>query len=191
MDVPIPRLIIFVLWLAWLIYWIIAARTAKTTRQREQPVWLAVHTLALLAAGLLYGAPKLAPLALQQRFVPDGALFPMIGTVLVAVGLVIAVWARHHLGTNWSGMAALKQQHTLIRSGPYHAVRHPIYSGLLLALLGTAIAIGAWRSLVGFVIALLVFLHRMRFEEAFMAEAFGDEYARYRRASWRLIPLFF
>ena len=73
-----------------------------------------------------------------------------LGLIMVAAGIAFAVWARHYLGRNWSGTVTVKQDHELIRSGPYRLVRHPIYTGLLLAILGTAVAFGEWRGLLAF-----------------------------------------
>ena len=81
---------------------------------------------------------------------------------MVAAGLAFAVWARVYLGRNWSGTVTVKQDHELIRSGPYGFVRHPIYTGLLLAMLGTAIAIGEWRGLVAFALFTIGFLLKLR-----------------------------
>ena len=107
--------------------------------------------------------------------------------MLLAAGLGFAVWARRHLGRNWSASVVVKEDHALIRSGPYRRVRHPIYTGMLLAFLGTAVAVGEWRGLVGFVLAFVSFLLKSRMEEARMAETF-PEYAEYRRHTASLIP---
>lgn len=69
-----------------------------------------------------------------------------LGLLMVICGLAFAVWARIHLGRNWSGTVTVKEDHELIRSGPYGIVRHPIYTGLLLAIAGTAIVFGEWRA---------------------------------------------
>jgi len=96
------------------------------------------------------------------------------------------VWARVFLGANWSATVTIKQDHEIIRSGPYALVRHPIYSGLLLGMLGTAIAIGEMRGLVG-----LVFLGwwlKLQTEEQFLVEQFGTQYLKYRQETKALIP---
>ena len=71
---------------------------------------------------------------LSARFVPAGNLLPVLGAIMIAAGLGFAVWARAHLGRNWSGIVTVKEGHALVRTGPYRAVRHPIYTGLLLEL---------------------------------------------------------
>jgi protein-S-isoprenylcysteine O-methyltransferase Ste14 len=108
--------------------------------------------------------------------------------VVTWAGVALAIWARTILGRNWSATVTVKQDHTLVRSGPYSAVRHPIYSGLLLASLGTALAIGELHSLLAVGIGLVGFRIKSKLEEQFMMEQFGREYEEYRQHSWALLP---
>ena len=110
-----------------------------------------------------------------------------MGTAVVAAGFGLAIWARLHLGRNWSSHVVVKEGHALIRTGPYRLIRHPIYTGLLLAIAGTALAIGEWRGVFGFVFALLGILVRVRAEETRMSATF-PEYERYRRETYALLP---
>ena len=96
--------------------------------------------------------------------------------------------ARFFLGRNWSGIVTIKQGHTLVRKGPYRFVRHPIYTGLLLAIFGTALAIGEIRALIGAGLVFALFVHKISLEESFMTEQFGADYADYRRNVKALIP---
>ena len=100
----------------------------------------------------------------------------------------MAIWARVALGRNWSGTVTIKQYHQLIRTGPYSVVRHPIYSGLLLALLGTALAVGETRGLVALAGAFLMGIFKARTEERFMIEQFGSQYEDYRKRTKALVP---
>jgi len=111
-----------------------------------------------------------------------------IGVVLLAAGLAFAVWARAVLGGNWSGTVTIKEGHELIDRGPYRHIRHPIYSGLLLALLGTWLAGGRVYGLLAFALALSALSGKLRVEERFMAQEFGERYAAYRRSTWALVP---
>ena len=95
-----------------------------------------------------------------------------------------------HLGRNWSGTVTVKENHELIRSGPYAIVRHPIYTGLLLAVLGTAIVFGEWRGLLAFCFLTIALLLKLQREERFMEESFPDTYPSYRAQVPALIPLF-
>ena len=177
-----------VLWLAWLAYWIIAARNVKATRRREPYASRLGHAvLTILAAALL--AFNRQPFEwLDARFLPETIVAYWLGLFMVAVGLAFAVWARVHLGRNWSGRVTVKEDHELIRTGPYGIVRHPIYTGMLFAILGTAIAFGEWRGLIAFGLLTASLILKLKMEERFMGETFGDQYARYRGEVPALIP---
>jgi protein-S-isoprenylcysteine O-methyltransferase Ste14 len=179
-----------VLWIAWLLVWFVASLNIKPARWRESIGSGLLHRVPLLFTALLLALRRQLPSLLTERFLPAGPAYDMLGIIMVAFGLGFAVWARWHLGSNWSGAVTLKQDHSLIRTGPYRYVRHPIYSGLLLALLGTAVTLGEWRGLVAFVLAFLAFAYKSRVEEARMRETFPD-YASYSRETAALIPLVF
>jgi protein-S-isoprenylcysteine O-methyltransferase Ste14 len=107
---------------------------------------------------------------------------------LVAAGLFFACWARHVLGRNWSGVVTLKDDHELIRTGPYRFVRHPIYTGLLLAFVGCAVARDEWRGVLAVVIAYVSLWRKSLLEERWMIDTFGDAYRRFRSEVPALIP---
>ena len=125
---------------------------------------------------------------LNERFVPEAAALSWTGLALTVAGILFAAWARFYLGGNWSLSVTVKQGHTLIRGGPYAAVRHPIYSGLSLAVLGTALAVGEFRGLVAVGLVVFGFRHKSLMEERFMREEFGAGYERYCREVKALIP---
>src|SRR5262245_31780819 len=175
------------LWLVWIAYWWYSARDVKPTAVPE-PVSLKLqHRVPMVLGALCFAAPGLMPEALNLRFLPVMAVLPAIGTLLLALGLGFSVWARLHLGRNWSQQVVVKEDHTLIRTGPYRYVRHPIYTGVLLGMLGMAIAIGQWRALLGFAFMLVSFTIKSRYEERRMRETFS-EYADYQRRTAALIP---
>lgn len=177
------------LWIAWLVYWCLAARRTKTTRWREPIESRLAHLVPMvLAVFLLIERDRQFPAVLTGHFIPHGTMSGALGTVVVALGLAFAVWARRHLGGNWSGTVTLKVGHTLVRSGPYGYVRHPIYSGLLLAFAGTAIVRGEWRGLVALGLAFVSLAFKIRIEERRMREMFAD-YEDYCRQTAALIPL--
>ena len=107
---------------------------------------------------------------------------------LVALGLGYAAQARRHLGANWSATVTLKQGHSLIRSGPYRHVRHPIYTGRLLAFAGSALALAQWRGLLALLLVTGSLWLKLRREERWLLQHFGDDYAEYRKTSWALLP---
>lgn len=176
------------LWATWGAYWMIASAFAKPVRRRESPASRASHVVPLALGAALLASRRLAGPVLDARFLPRGPAWFWLGAALVAVGLLFSAAARMQLGGNWSGTVTLKQDHTLTRSGPYRVVRHPIYTGMLLAVLGTAVAEGEWRALVAFAAVLAAFLRKVRIEERFMLEAFGEEYAGYQREVPALVP---
>jgi protein-S-isoprenylcysteine O-methyltransferase Ste14 len=104
------------------------------------------------------------------------------------IGLSFAIWARLCIGTNWSPLIHVKHQHELMHSGPYGIVRHPIYAGLMLATLGTAIAYGQLSGFVGFFLVVVAWGYKAKLEESAMLEQFGNQYEQYRQNVKRLIP---
>ncbi len=110
-----------------------------------------------------------------------------VGLVLFGLGLGFAIWARVHLGRNWGTPMTRKVDPELVTSGPYRLVRHPIYSGILVAGIGTAVALG-WPWLTAVVLAGVYFLYSATVEERYLAEQFPDEYPAYRRSTRMLLP---
>jgi protein-S-isoprenylcysteine O-methyltransferase len=107
---------------------------------------------------------------------------------LTILGSAFAIWARSALGGNWSAAVTVKKNHSLVQRGPYQVVRHPIYSGCLLAMLGTAIVFGEVGCFVAVVLALVAWWLKSRVEEEFMTQQFGDDYRSYQRSVKRLVP---
>jgi protein-S-isoprenylcysteine O-methyltransferase Ste14 len=102
--------------------------------------------------------------------------------------MLFSVWARVHLGGNWSGIVTIKHDHELIASGPYAIVRHPIYTGLLVAFIGSAMARGEWRGVLAVLIAWVALWRKLRLEERWMGERFGQQYEAYCRRVPALLP---
>jgi protein-S-isoprenylcysteine O-methyltransferase Ste14 len=175
------------LWVAWLLYWWLSARNVKATRYRESLSAELRHRAPLMLAALFLAAPRLLPRVLSRRFLPAGHFFPILGTVLLAAGLGFAVWARRHLGANWSARVVIKEGHALVRTGPYRHLRHPIYTGILLAFVGMVVAIGEIRGLVAVAFAAIAFVVKSRAEEARMRATF-PEYDAYAQQTSAIIP---
>src|SRR6185312_4013633 len=123
-----------IMWLSWVVYWLAASRDVKSTLQRESPSSRFSHMVPLAIAALLFSDPRMRIGFLGERFLPLSVWLFWLGTFLTGGGLLFTVWARLHLGRNWSGSVTIKEGHELVTSGPYALVRHPIYTGLLLAL---------------------------------------------------------
>ena len=178
-------------WAAFAAYWVMSALERKKTKRRERWVSRLSYTLPLLGAVALLallGRPEARHGWLAERFVPLSATAQWTGAVLTAIGVGFAIWARRHLGTNWSGVVTLKEGHELIRTGPYRRIRHPIYTGMLLALFGTVIEIGRVAGLIAFAIAWASFTVKARREESFLAEEFGEQFDVHRQQSGMFLP---
>jgi protein-S-isoprenylcysteine O-methyltransferase Ste14 len=179
------------IWLLVGVYWAIAAFRAKRVAHRES--WRTrLLTLAFMVAAcvlLFRGETRVG--VLGARLLPQLDAFGWVGLCLTAAGCAFAVWARACLGANWSATVTRKEGHELVRRGPYAVVRHPIYAGFQLAILGTALAQGEVRSLLAFALALVGWWTKARVEERFMVEEFGQAYISYRREVKQLIPFVF
>jgi len=187
-SVLIYRQLMLGLWLAWLLYWVISALSAKTTRRRESLGSRLSHVVPLLIGVALIVWPRVPSDWLSLRLLPHRPLTYAVGVALLVLGLAFTVWARLHLGQNWSGTVTLKEGHELIRSGPYAYVRHPIYTGLLVALLGSAVACGELRAMIGLSVVAGAFIRKLRIEERLMREIFPGQYQRYCAQVPALVP---
>ena len=185
-----PTELIAGIWVVWFVFWRFAARGAKPDEQKES-----------IGSRLSYLVPMLVVIALVMwqdwpgwlgaQLLDGGWTEYWISVSILAFGLFFAVWARKTLGDNWSGRITVKSGHELIRSGPYRWIRHPIYTGGLLGLIGTALASGKVSGFLGVLLAVGALVYKLRIEERVMSAQFGDQYREYRRASWALVPFFY
>jgi protein-S-isoprenylcysteine O-methyltransferase Ste14 len=176
------------LWLAWGAFWLISARDSKTTERRESAASRTFYSALLVGGLLLMLVPRTWLGPLGTGLLPDSMLRMRLALMLLIAGLAFTVWARAHLGRNWSGTVTVKEDHELIRSGPYGLVRHPIYTGLLLAFAGTSIACGDTAAAIGLGLVLCSFLYKLRIEEGFMRARFPGTYASYAAEVPALVP---
>ncbi len=180
-----------VVWLLFVLYWQIKAIHTKVTQRMEPAASRVLRVFVFLIVIVMLSTTRIPLRWLYHQLWPRG-LWPFwIGAAVTVGGLLFAVWAREHLGGNWSRSVTIKQDHELITSGPYTVVRHPIYSGSLAGFLGMAIAICQVRGLVALVLVFLVFWMKLRMEERWMRSQFGDTYATYARRTAALVPYLF
>jgi protein-S-isoprenylcysteine O-methyltransferase Ste14 len=182
------KYLFIIMWVAFLLYWQIAAIGAKTTARLEPAGSRAVRVVLFACAMVLLIDNHLPLLWLYYPFYPSGLITFWLGAAITLAGLLFCVWARLHLGANWSRSVTVKQDHELITSGPYSIVRHPIYTGLLTGFLGTAIALGQVRGVIAFLLILIAFRFKWRLEEQWMREQFGPIYADYARRVPAVLP---
>jgi protein-S-isoprenylcysteine O-methyltransferase Ste14 len=184
----IYRQVIGLLWFAWAVYWLASSIRIKAAVRRESMAARLAHVIPLFVGGVLMAWRDLPWGPLNARLWPQSLTAYWIGLALLIAGLAFAVWARVHLGRNWSGSVTVKEGHELIRSGPYAYVRHPIYTGLITAVLGTAIISGTLRAALGLLIITVSLVRKLRTEEAFMRDTFPGEYQRYCAQVPALLP---
>jgi protein-S-isoprenylcysteine O-methyltransferase Ste14 len=141
--------LIWSLWLIWFAVWNVMALRVKSVARSQSASARLLYLILLALTFYLLAAPGVPLPLLNDRFVPFTAWLPWLGAGLTLAGIAFTIWARVLLGGNWSGGVTLKHGHELVVDGPYRWVRHPIYTGLLVAPAGTALALGEWRGLPG------------------------------------------
>lgn len=177
----VTELIVAIGWIAFWIYWLVAAASMKRGRpawSRDVPVRLVLVALVLLLLRLG---------AFRHHGVDTNPWRAGVGILVFAIGLGLAIWARVHIGRNWGTPMSQKDEPELVTSGPYHLVRHPIYTGILLGALGTAVAV-SWLWLFAVALAGAYFVYSAVVEERYLTEQFPDSYPAYRDSTKMLVP---
>ena len=175
-------------WVAWSVYWVIVARSANAAKSSEGRLKRAGHLLPLaLGFILIFHGGR----AVIYGFLFRSQWVAALGLALTVAGLLFAVWGRLHLGKYWSGIITVKEGHELIRTGPYRLVRHPLYAGFLLAVLGTALTARTGDAAVGFLIIVVAYVIKVWREEAVLSREFGEKYLAFKRHVPALCPFLF
>lgn len=184
-----PTWLVIFIWVAWFALWRLATPDGAAPEEDEkESAWSRASYLApMLLVIILMIGPGWPPW-LEHQLIPGGWVRYWIGVAVLASGLGLTVWARRVLGKNWSGRIAIQDDQQLVRTGPYHLIRHPIYTGGLIAILGSAVASGSVSGFLALALACAALGLKIRIEERWMLEKFGDQYAEYRRSSWNLVP---
>ena len=178
------------IWLVWCVLWLLMAAWSKPTKRREFTWQRFSHAIPLLIGFMLIYNNEIAWGWLAQRVVPQTPAVAVAGLALVLGGLLFAVWARVVLGANWSGTVTIKSGHDLVRRGPYRWIRHPIYTGILMSMVGTVLLQGEVRAFLGFGLALLALYLKAKREERFLADEFGDGFAEHTKHTGMFLPRF-
>jgi protein-S-isoprenylcysteine O-methyltransferase Ste14 len=174
------------LWNVLLIVWLAMLFGRKSTKQSETAWERVQHVVPVLVAFWLLFESSWS--VLDLRVVPETPAVLWVGVLLTALGVGISVWARLSLGANWSGMVTLKKGHELVRKGLYRWIRHPIYTGILLGFVGTALIKGHVRSWVGLAILWTSFYFKARREERFLRQEFGEGFEEHARRTGMFLP---
>ena len=186
--------VIICCWVIFVFYWFISSSSVKSTQETRG--WLAGnwHGIFLLIGGLfLSNLPFLAKVgvsisSLTILLIPSSIVINVVIIVFAVTGLIVALIARRTLAGNWSRAVAFKEDHELITTGLYHYVRHPIYTGVLLMILATALSVGTLSAGIGFVIIVLGLWFKLRAEEELLTKHFPKEYLAYKDRTKALIP---
>jgi protein-S-isoprenylcysteine O-methyltransferase Ste14 len=187
MNSSVAVTLIYICWAIFFGFWLLAAFRTKPAAERTGWCgWLAYRLPLVIAIALLvssFGSP-----ALEITIIPSTPLMHSLSGVLCVIGLLISLWARAILGSNWSSSVTLKQDHELVTRGPYRFVRHPIYTGVLFMLLGSALISGRLGAMAGLPFGFLGLWIKLRQEEALMMRHFPADYPKYKRKSKALLP---
>ncbi len=173
-------------WIVFAAYWLASSLFVKRTAERQP--WKARwgHVLILATATLLILAVPNRVIA--APLVPHTFGIELAAAAIATAGLLGALWARITLGRNWSALVTFKEGHELIETGPYRWVRHPIYTSILLMMLGTVLHMGRLGGLIGLAIASFGFWYKLRQEEVVMESHFPQQYPAYRKRVKALVP---
>jgi protein-S-isoprenylcysteine O-methyltransferase Ste14 len=180
-----PLWISIALFCGFSLYWTYAARNSAPVERAEHWASTAIHQLLFNGAiiFLFFRIP-----GLTGRWLPQVPALVFVGIAIQAAAIALAIWARRHLGSNWSAAVVAKVDHQLVRSGPYKMIRHPIYTAMLGNHIGVALASGEWHAAVAVVMLALAYVRKIHLEEQIMHRVFGGEHDAYRQQSWALIP---
>ncbi len=175
-------------WLVFCVVWLLAAIRTKPTQQRAKSWYRFAYGILVAAAFYLVLGDLMPAKWLRWRIAPHSPVVSAVGVTLTFLGMAFAIWARFYLGQNWSSAVSVKIGHELVRTGPYAWVRHPIYSGLLVAVIGTVLVRGQVRGIPALLLLWTGFWMKRRVEDQFMRKTFGAEYERYMRTTGSVVP---
>jgi protein-S-isoprenylcysteine O-methyltransferase Ste14 len=174
-------------WIIFLAYWLISALAVKRTAERQKLLSTLAHRIPVGLGWFLLACQGLPP-PMNLVLMPRTDWARVIGVVVCVFGLYVTIWARRRLAGNWSSDVTFKQGHELVKTGPYRFVRHPIYTGLLVMCLGSAIEIGRLRCLLSLALVGIGFWIKLKQEERLLLRHFPDEYPHYQKRVKALVP---
>ena len=177
-------------WVVFLVYWLAGAMKTRATREKEPLTSrAAILLIEIIGYALVFnGSTGIG--FLGTRFMPRTLASAILGVAFTWSGIGLAIWARYHLAEYWSARITIKEGHQLIRTGPYSHLRHPIYSGLILATIGSAVVIDEWRCILGVCLVLTGYCFKANKEEAMLSERFGEAFREHQKHTGFLIPRF-
>ena len=177
-------------WIVFWLYWLISAHGTKRNTKPQMKRFFGIRLCIFLLAVLLFRVINIQNYSFQNHLATHNELVLTAGFVIFLLGLFTAIWARVHLGKNWGMPMSTKQNPELVTSGPYHYIRHPIYTGILLAMVGSSLA-SSFIWLTIFAIAGIYFVYSAIQEEKIMTKQFPKVYPSYKSKTKMLIPFIF
>ncbi len=178
-------------WLVLFFYWLLMWNKAKPQAEAHPDPWVNLNRVLLIISMVMLYTHRLDIGFLGYVLIPRTLAKALTGLFVTTAGVAFAIWARQTLADNWSAQPTLKQNHELVVKGPYKIVRHPIYTGILIAVLGTAIMVGHVRGFIALALTFFAFWHKSRFEEELMRKQFGLQYDEYAKRVKGLVPWIF
>jgi len=178
----------FIIWIGYFVYWWVKAKNITSSVRTESLLSRLIRAISIVLSLMLIAIPKSPIKLLDLRLLPNSNFFFWIGVFITLSGLCFSAWARKYLGKNWSQAVTIKDDHQLITDGPYTIVRHPIYTGLLLGFIGTSIAVGELRGLIADVLVFSLLLFKLKLEDKWLLEQFGESYKIYYQKVSAFIP---
>ncbi|MGD0163320.1 MAG: isoprenylcysteine carboxylmethyltransferase family protein [Candidatus Sulfotelmatobacter sp.] len=175
-------------WIVFVVYWALGALKTRRTQRKESFASRYGILFVEIAGFVLLFSDEAGIGPLGHRVIPRTYALGVTGVALTWAGIALALWARWHLGQYWSARIAIKEDHKLIRTGPYARFRHPIYSGLNLAAIGSALAIDQWRCVVGVCLIILGYWIKAKREEDMLNAQFGADFQQHCRHTGFLFP---
>lgn len=182
---PIALILLCLAWGALSLKWAVPTNEAQSG---EFPLYRLLRLAILAITFALLFWDRTATGVLGKPFAHQSSALAGTGFTITSVGFAVALWARIHLGRNWSDKVVIQAGHQLVRTGPYARLRHPIYSGVLLGVLGTAVVLGEWRGVLAFLLLLTNYAIKARKEDRVLAESFGAEFEEHKRRAGFLLP---
>jgi protein-S-isoprenylcysteine O-methyltransferase Ste14 len=177
---------IVVLFLVWIVYGVMTSRKNQVEHRQGRPFSYWLHVVAMVFAYVsnLYSLDGW----LGTQIFPPVFPLELVGCLLVIMGVCLAIVSRIHLGRQWSAQVQLRQDHKVIKTGPYRLLRHPIYTGIFLTVIGLFLMNGRWLGLLGVLVLVVAYYFKIAAEERLLLTHFGEEYRDYMKKTYRLIP---
>ncbi|UQD50993.1 isoprenylcysteine carboxylmethyltransferase family protein [Bacillus methanolicus] len=179
-----------IFWAYWLLSGLETRSKIKKEKSGENPLYRIVH-VTLEAFSILIVIVRFNRVLIWKEIIAGNSIVDFVGLIIVFVGLMFSIWAKLVLGKNWSGAIQKVEKQELVKSGPYKYIRHPIYTGIIVGLIGSLIINRNFSSLFAVIIVTVLYIVKVNKEQKFLIKEFGEQYTEYIKKSWALFPLIY